>query len=68
MGDGRQPHPFRGFAAHCSSVPADAQRGLSAPVTRGGTVPVDNVIGKARFIAWPPSRWSGVHGVDPQTQ
>ena len=30
-----------------------------------GTVPVDNVIGKARFIAWPPSRWGGVHGGEP---
>jgi signal peptidase I len=28
---------------------------------------VDNVIGKARFIAWPPSRWGGVHSVNPQT-
>jgi signal peptidase I len=26
----------------------------------GGTVPVDNVIGKARFIVLPPSRWQGV--------
>jgi signal peptidase I len=32
-----------------------------------GTVPVDNVIGKARFIAWPPSRWGGVGSVNPQT-
>ena len=31
-----------------------------------GTVPVDNVIGKARFIAWPPSRWGGVSSVNPQ--
>ena len=27
---------------------------------------VDNVIGKARFIAWPPSRWGGVRSVNPQ--
>jgi signal peptidase I len=55
--------------AHCSSQPADAQRGLICtgdPIA--GTVPVDNVIGKARFIAWPPSRWGGVGSVDPQTQ
>jgi signal peptidase I len=32
-----------------------------------GTVPVDNVIGKARFIAWPPGRWGGVASVNPQT-
>ena len=30
-----------------------------------GTVPVDNVIGKARFIAWPPSRWGGVSRGEP---
>jgi signal peptidase I len=30
-------------------------------------VPVGNVIGKARFIAWPPSRWGGVSSVNPQT-
>ena len=40
-----------------------------APATRhAGTIPLDNVIGKARFIAWPPSRWGGVGSVDPQTQ
>ena len=53
--------------AHCSSAPAEAQKGLLCtgdPAT--GTVPVDNVIGKARFIAWPPSRWGGVSSVDPQ--
>ena len=31
-----------------------------------GTVPVGNVIGKARFIVWPPSRWGGVGSVNPQ--
>jgi len=31
-----------------------------------GTVPVDNVIGKARFIAWPPGRWGGVITINPQ--
>jgi signal peptidase I len=53
--------------AHCTSAPAEAQKGILCtgdPVT--GTVPVDNVIGKARFIAWPPSRWGGVSSVDPQ--
>ena len=47
--------------AHCSSAPAEARKGIICtgdPVA--GTVPVDNVIGKARFIAWPPSRWGGV--------
>jgi signal peptidase I len=55
--------------AHCGNTPADAQQGL---ICTGdptpGTVPIDNVIGKARFIAWPPSRWGGVHAVNPQTQ
>ncbi len=54
--------------AHCGNVPEDAQQGL---VCTGdpfaGTIPVDNVIGKARFIAWPPSRWGGVSSVDPQS-
>jgi signal peptidase I len=55
--------------AHCGKTPADVQRGLMCtgdPML--GTVPVDNVIGKARFIAWPPSRWGGVSSVNPQTQ
>jgi signal peptidase I len=55
--------------AHCSNTPADAQRGLLCTGDpMAGTIPVDNVIGKARFIAWPPSRWGGVGSVDPQTQ
>ena len=54
--------------AHCANLPADAQRGLLCtgdPME--GTVPVHNVIGKAQFIAWPPSRWGGVDSVNPQT-
>jgi signal peptidase I len=54
--------------AHCANTPIDAQRGLLCtgdPTL--GTVPVHNVIGKARFIAWPPSRWGGVASVNPQT-
>ncbi|HZQ30481.1 MAG TPA: signal peptidase I [Mycobacterium sp.] len=53
--------------AHCTSVPADLQRGIYCtgdPMS--GTIPVGNVIGKARFIAWPPSRWGGVSSVDIQ--
>lgn len=54
--------------AHCTNTPADAQRGiLCTGDPMAGTVPVDNVIGKARFIAWPPSRWGGVGSVNPQT-
>jgi signal peptidase I len=32
-----------------------------------GLVPVGNVIGKARFIVLPPSRWGGVNDKNPQT-
>ncbi|HKR49862.1 MAG TPA: signal peptidase I [Pseudonocardiaceae bacterium] len=31
-----------------------------------GTVPVDNVIGKARFIVLPLARWQGIADPDPQ--
>lgn len=54
--------------SRCTNLPGDTQRGLLCtgdPIA--GTVPVDNVIGKARFIAWPPSRWGGVSSVNPQT-
>ncbi len=53
--------------AHCTSLPADAEKGLICTGDpTNGTVPVDNVIGKARFIAWPPGRWGGVDSVNPQ--
>lgn len=53
--------------ARCASTPAEAQKGiLCTGDPMAGTVPVDNVIGKARFIAWPPSRWGGVSSFDPQ--
>ncbi|MGH3971405.1 MAG: signal peptidase I [Mycobacterium sp.] len=50
--------------AHCASVPGDPVRCTLDPIS--GTVPVGNVIGKARFILWPPSRWGGVRSVNPQ--
>ncbi|MEZ0049288.1 signal peptidase I [Mycobacterium sp. MAA66] len=54
--------------AHCTNVPADALKGLMCTGDpMAGTVPVPNVIGKARFIAWPPSRWGLVKTFDPQT-
>ncbi|HVV13726.1 signal peptidase I [Amycolatopsis sp.] len=31
-----------------------------------GVVPVDNIIGKARIIVLPPSRWGGVSDTNPQ--
>ena len=34
---------------------------------RNGLVPVDNVIGKVRWIVLPPSRWQGVGDDNPQT-
>ncbi|MCP2254401.1 signal peptidase I [Prauserella aidingensis] len=33
-----------------------------------GAVPVDNVIGKARLIVLPPSRWGIIHAENPQEQ
>ncbi|WP_285487274.1 signal peptidase I [Amycolatopsis taiwanensis] len=32
-----------------------------------GVVPVSDIIGKARFIVLPPSRWGGVSDINPQT-
>jgi signal peptidase I len=32
-----------------------------------GVVPLDNVIGKARTIIWPPGRWSGISDDNPQS-
>jgi len=53
--------------AHCTSTPEDAQEGLICTGDpMNGTIPVENVIGKAQFIAWPPSRWGGVNSVNPQ--
>jgi signal peptidase I len=53
--------------AHCTSIPADALKGvLCTGDPMSGTVPVSNVIGEARFIVWPPSRWGGVGSVNPQ--
>ncbi|HET9566306.1 MAG TPA: signal peptidase I [Mycobacterium sp.] len=55
--------------AHCADNPADFQSDIRCSGDpNAGTIPLDNVIGKARFIAWPPSRWGGVGSVDPQTQ
>lgn len=53
--------------AHCTSVPAEAMKGvLCTGNPKAGTVPVGNVIGKARLIVWPPTRWGVVDSVDPQ--
>ena len=54
---------------HCSDNAADFQRGIKCTGDpNAGTVPLADVIGKARFIAWPPSRWGGISSVNPQTQ
>jgi signal peptidase I len=54
--------------AHCTNLPADARKGLLCTGDpMAGTVPVENVIGKARFIAWPMNRWGGVTTINPQT-
>lgn len=58
---------------HCDSPvtqPGEApvrERVMCTGDPMAGTVPVENVIGKARFIAWPPSRWGGITGGNPQT-
>ncbi len=53
--------------AHCTSIRDDARKGLLCTGDpAAGTVPVGNVIGKARLIVWPPSRWRGVGSVNPQ--
>jgi signal peptidase I len=53
---------------HCADSPADFQREIKCTGDpNAGTVPLANVIGKARFIAWPPGRWGLVRAIDPQT-
>ncbi|MPZ65081.1 MAG: signal peptidase I [Pseudonocardiaceae bacterium] len=43
---------------------ADSRRHVDDP--RNGTIPVDNVIGEARLIVMPPSRWDGIADPNPQ--
>ncbi len=43
---------------------ADSRRHVDDP--RNGAVPVDNVIGEARLIVLPPSRWAGINDPNPQ--
>ena len=54
--------------AHCASTPDGMASGVlcTGDDPDSGTVPVENVIGKARFIAWPPTRWGTVGSVNPQ--
>lgn len=52
---------------HCTNKPADVQKNIwCTGDPMAGTVPVENVIGKARFIAWPVNRWGGVSSFNPQ--
>ena len=53
MGDHRNDSEDSRF--HCGPDASDAPTGACDPTT--STVPVDDVIGKAFVIAWPPSRW-----------
>jgi signal peptidase I len=53
MGDHRNDSEDSRF--HCGPDATDASGGPCDPTT--STVPVDDVIGKAFVIAWPPSRW-----------
>lgn len=43
---------------------ADSRRHIGDE--RSGSVPVDNVIGKSRFIVLPPGRWQTIPDPDPQ--
>lgn len=53
--------------AHCADTPQGLQENIRCTGDpAAGTVPVENVIGKARFIVWPPGRWGLVRAVDPQ--
>ena len=53
--------------SHCTNAPTAMQDGITCTGDpTSGTVPVENVIGKARFIAWPPGRWGGVSSINPQ--
>ncbi len=70
LGDNRTHSADSRF--HCTNLTEDTrpdarERVLCTGDPMAGTVPVENVIGKARFIAWPPSRWGGINGVNPQT-
>ncbi|MFL6144430.1 MAG: signal peptidase I [Labedaea sp.] len=58
MGDNRN----NSCDSRCQGGGKDTNGGLN------GVVPVDNVIGKARYIVLPPSRWRGVGDHDPQQQ
>ena len=52
---------------HCTNEAPEVQDGVwCTGDPMAGTVPIDNVIGKARFIAWPPGRWGGVITINPQ--
>lgn len=65
MGDGDNRSHSSDSRGHCVNNPADLDpqnpagnvycTGEQDPIL--ATVPVDNVIGKTRFIAWPPGRW-----------
>lgn len=54
--------------AHCINGPTYMQDRIACTGedAEAGTVPVANVIGKTRFIAWPPSRWGSVSAINPQ--
>lgn len=56
--------------AHCDTVQVQSDLAHRILCTGedldAGTVPVSNVIGKTRFIAWPPSRWGLVEAINPQ--
>jgi signal peptidase I len=58
--------PFRGLwmMGDNRNNSADSRRHVADQ--RLGTVPLDNVIGKARVIVLPPARWQGITDPDPR--
>ena len=55
MGDHRDDSKDSRF--HCGPDASDQQNAGSACDPKASTVPVDDVIGKAFVVAWPPSHW-----------
>ena len=57
MGDHRTDSEDSRYHCSADGVNENGNTGNCAQYVRQASVPVDNVIGKAFVIAWPPSRW-----------
>jgi signal peptidase I len=72
-GRGAQQHPFPEVTVPDDAVfvMGDNRNNSSDSRSQGGggvngTVPLENIIGKAQFIVWPPGRWDGIGDHNPQ--